>query len=242
VSDGATLLARLRDPRAIPILLRHAIPVIGVFVLGWSVLETLGALFLDALSTLWLIAAMASYFAAKQFDYGETGVTHAFEFWAGVFGIFLFGAGLMTFTIGVLAFMLLPLVQLADVDPQTLLTSGWLPRAFGMMVVCQIPSFVQRVRWLEAQEIPPEKMGMDAETGFALHRTAVLAAIGSMLAIFGPYALHALVLAGQALGAGSEIMRDKYVGYLMASRAPAGPSSHSEPTSAGAKRRRRRRR
>jgi hypothetical protein len=111
------------------------------------------------------------------------------------------------------------------------------------MVLCQLPSFVQRVRWLEAQEIPPEKMGMDAETGFALHRTAVLAAIGSMLAIFGPYALHALVLATQALGAGSEIMRDKYIGYLLASRAPASaPSPSHEPTTAGAKRRRRRRR
>ncbi len=50
----ATLFERLRDPRAVPILARHAIPVIGVFVLGWSVLETIAALFLDALSTLWL--------------------------------------------------------------------------------------------------------------------------------------------------------------------------------------------
>ncbi len=35
----AELFDRLRDPRAVPILMRNAIPVIGVFVFGWSALE-----------------------------------------------------------------------------------------------------------------------------------------------------------------------------------------------------------
>jgi hypothetical protein len=240
-----TLLARLRDPRAIPILARHSIPVIGVFVLSWSVLETVAALFLDALSTLWLVGAMAAYFAAKQFDYGEDGVLHALHFWAGVFGIFVFGAGILTFTVGVPAFMLLPLVESAHVDPRTLLTSGWLPRAFGFMLLCQLPSFVQRVRLLEATGLAPEKMGLDGETGFVLHRTVLLAALGSMLAILGPYALPVLVVLAQAVGAGSEIMRDRYIGYLMASRTPAG-ATEARPVSArpiaGSKFRRRRKR
>jgi hypothetical protein len=225
VSDlGATFFDRLRDPRAIPILARHMIPVIGVFVFGWSVLETVASLVLDALSTLWLVGAMASYFAAKQFDYGETGVMHALHFWAGVLGTFIVIAALLTFALAVPASFLLTLVDSAAVDPRTLLTSGWLPRAFGFMVLCQIPSFLQRVRALQSAAIPPEKMGMDAETGFVLHRTIMLALTASMLAIFGPYALHALVIVAQALGAGSEIMRDHYIGYLMASRQPASPT------------------
>lgn len=238
--DRATFFDRLRDPRAIPILARHTIPVIGVFVFEWSVLETVASLFLDALSTLWLVAAMASYFAAKQFEYGETGLMDALHFWAGVFGIFVFGAGVLTFAVGIPVFMLLPLVESAHVDPRTLLTTGWLPRAFGFMVLCQIPSFVQRVRTLEATALAPEKMGMDAETGFVLHRTVMLAAMGSMLAILGPYALPVLVILAQAVGAGSEIMRDRYIGYLMAARAPAPIGSPGARPLTGSKFRRRR--
>jgi hypothetical protein len=231
VSDLATTLrARLRDPRAVPILARHAIPVIGVFVLGWSVLETIAALFLDALSTLWLVGAMGAYFAAKELDYGETGIIAGLQFWAGVFGVFVVIAGILTFAIGVPAMFLLPLLDQADVHPLTLLTSGWLPRAFGLMVACQIPGLVQRVRHFEAAGVAPEKMGMDAETGFVLHRTVMLAVMATMLAVLGRFALPVLVIVAQTFGALTEIMRDEYVGYLMTERrgtppaaSPAGP-------------------
>ncbi len=214
----ATFLERLADPRAIPILLRHAIPVIGVFLFDWSVLETIAALFLDALSSLWMVGAMGAYFAAKELDHGETGIVATLQFWAGVFGIFLVIAGLLSFFVAVPAMFVLPLVENADIDPLTLFTSGWLPRAFALMVAFQLPGFVQRVRSFQAAGTPPEKMGMDAETGFIAHRTVMLAMMASMLAIFGPYALHALVIVAQAFGAATEIMRDHYVGYLMADR------------------------
>jgi hypothetical protein len=237
----AVFLERVTDPRAVPILARHAIPVIGVFVFGWSVLETIAALFLDALSTLWMVGAMGSYFAAQQFDQsGETGLMASLHFWAGVFGTFLVIAGLLSFFVAVPAFFLLPLVQSANLDPTTLFTSGWLPRAFALMVACQLPGFVQRVRAAEAAGTAPEQMGMDAEVGFVAHRTVLLAMLASMLAIFGPYALHVLVIVAQVLGAGSEIMRDHYVGYLMAGKRPR--ASTPGAATSGASRRRRKRR
>lgn len=239
----ATFFDRLRDPRAIPILARHMIPVIGVFVFDWWVPETVASLLLDALSTLWLVAAMGSYFSAKQFEYGETGLLNALHFWAGVLGLFIFLAGILTFTVGVVGAMLLPLVYNAGFEPRTLLTSGWLPRAFGFMVLCQIPTFIQRIRLLEAAAVPPEKMGFDGEIGFVLHRTVMLAAMGSMLTILGPYALHVLVILAQALGAGSEIMRDHYIGMLMARRSQASTTGAvTAPRTARAKQRRRERR
>ncbi len=238
----ATFLERLTDPRAVPILARHAIPVIGVFVFGWSVLETIAALFLDALSSLWAVGGVAAYFAAKQFDYGESGLIPALNFWAAVFGTFVFAAGLFTFTIGVPAFMLLPLVQGADLDPWTLVTSGWLPRAFGLMVACQVPGVLQRVRAAEASGVRPEKIGMDAETGFLLHRTVMLAMIGSMLAVFGAYALRLLVVVGQIFGACAEIMRDHYVGYLMAARTEGSSTPPTTPPRTPVLRRLRKRR
>ena len=179
------LLTRLRDPRAIPILARHAIPVVGVFVLGWSVLETVAALFLDALSTLWLVGAAGSYFAARQLDYGETGVVATLQFWAGVLGTFVVVAGVLTFAVAVPAFFLLPLVQSAHVDPWTLVTSGWLPRAFGGMVLCQIPGVVTRVRAATASQVAPENMGMDAEVGFVLHRIVMVASFTWLFMVFG---------------------------------------------------------
>lgn len=238
----ATFWQRLRDPRAIPILARHAIPLIGVFVLDWSVLETLAAVLLDALSSLWLVAGIASYFAAKQFDFGERGLMDALHFWAGVCGIFVFGAGILTFALAIPASMLLPMLQSADVDPRTLLTSGWLPRAFAFMVLCQVPGFVQRIRQLEASGVAPEKMGMDAETGFVLHRIVMVTAMASMLAVFGAYALHLTVILAQAIGAGSEIMRDRFLGMLMANRHPLPiPTSPARPTPQLRRWRRRRR-
>jgi hypothetical protein len=237
MTDFRTELAtRLRDPRAIPILARHAIPIVGVFVLGWSVLETVASLFLDALSTLWLVGATGCWFAAKQYDYGETGIIATLQFWAGVLGSFVVVAGLLTFAVAVPTMFLLPLVQNADVDPWTLLTTGWLPRAFGGMVLCQVPSFVARIRAAEAEKIAPEKMGMDAEVGFVLHRIVVIASFTWLLTIFGSYALYVLVLGAQAFGAVTEIMRDRYVASLML----RASSSRADP--AGSRPRKRRRR
>lgn len=242
-SDRDLFFARLKDPRAVPILARNAIPVIGVFVFGWSVMETLAALFLDALSTLWVVGAVASYFGAKQFDYGETGVLDALHFWAGVLGIFLFAAAILTFALAVPMAMLLPLAMRADVDPWTLVASGWLPRAFGLMVACQIPSFAQRIRAAQASGLPPEKLGLEGEIGFLLHRSVILTAIGSSLAVFGAYALHLLVIVAQAVSAVSEIMRDRYVGYLMTSlHAPAAPATPDETPRLRRWRKRKRRR
>lgn len=211
----ATLLERLRDPRAIPILARHSIPVAGVFVFGWSALETIAALVLDALSTLWLVGAVGSYFAARELDTGEGGLLNALHFWAAVLGVFLVIAAILTFAAAIPAAFFLPLAEGAEIDPWTLLSSGWLARAFALMVACQIPTFVQRVRSLAASGLAPEKMGMDAEVGFVLHRIAVLAGISGALAIFGRYALHLLVLVAQVFGAVSEIMRDRYIASLM---------------------------
>ena len=94
----ATLVERLRDPRAIPILARHSIPVAGVFVFGWSTLETVAALVLDAVSILWLVGAIGSYFAAKDLDTGGGGLMNALYFWAGVLGVFVFVAAIRTRT------------------------------------------------------------------------------------------------------------------------------------------------
>lgn len=224
--DRELFRQRLTDPRAVPILARNAIPVIGVFVFGWSVLETLAALFLDALSTLWVVGAVAAYFGAKQFDYGERGVLDQLHFWAGVLGIFLVAAAVLTFALAIPVLMLLPLGFHTDVDPWTLVASGWLPRAFGLMVACQIPSFAERIRVAQASGLPPAKLGLEGEIGFLLHRTVVLTTIGSVLVVFGAYALHLLVILAQTIGAVSEIMRDRYVGYLMTSlHSPAGPDT-----------------
>jgi hypothetical protein len=212
----AELFDRVTDPRAVPILARHAIPVIGVFVFDWSVLETIAALLMDALSTLWMVAGMGSYLAVRDTTTSpKTGVKGTLRFWASVLLTFLFVGGLLSLFVIVPAFFLLPLVQSAHLDPSSVVTNGWLLRAFAAMLVCQLPGLVGRVRDAEASGIAPEKMGMDKEVGFIAHRTVLLAACASMLAIFGPYALHALVIVAQVFGAGSEIMRDRYVAHIM---------------------------
>ena len=193
--------------------------MIGVFVFGWSVLETIAALLLDALSTLWMVAGMGAYLAVKDTTKSpQPGITGVLRFWASVFLTFLFVGGILSLFVVVPAFFLLPLVQSARLDPMSVVTSGWLPRAFAAMLACQLPGLVGRVRDAEAAGIAPEKMGMDKEVGFIAHRTVLLGAIASMLAIFGPYALHVLVIVAQVFGAGSEIMRDRYVTHVLGIR------------------------
>lgn len=219
---GAELRSRLADPRALPILLRHAIPVIGVLVFDWSPLEVVAVLVLDAVSTLWLVGATASYVAAKTLDTDQPGLLGRLHFWGGVLGLFLVVAALLTFMVAVPAAFLLPLAGMADLDPWALVADGWAPRVFAAMVVFQLPSFARRVHALAASGVQPEKMGLDAEVGFVVHRIVILAAISTTLLLFGPYALHVLVIVAQAFGAVTEIMRDRYVGMLMRSHARSG--------------------
>ncbi len=234
-SVRADLFDRLTDPRAVPILMRHAIPMIGVFVFDWSVLEVVAALLLDAVSTLWVLGAVGAYFAAKEVaPSDDTSVLAFLEFWAAVLGMFLVLAGLLTFMVAVPASFLLPLVFSADLDPMTLVTSGWLPRAFGAMLACQLPGFAQRVRAAQAAGPDAAKRTIQGEVGFVVHRVVMLASLSSCLALFGRYGLHLLVIVAQVLGAGTEIMRDHYIGHLM--DRPGATSS------AGATRRHRRRR
>lgn len=237
----AEFFDRLTDPRAVPILARHAIPVIGVLLFDWSVLEVIAALLLDAVSTLWMVAAVGSYFAVKQFHHDtEDPIRNALHFWAGFLGTFVFIAGLLSIFVVVPASMMLPLLQGADLDPMELVTSGWLLRAFGLMVACQLPGLVQRVRSLQASGVAPEKMGMDAEVGFVVHRVIVLAMLSSFLAVFGAYALHALVIVAQAFGAGTEIMRDRYVAHMLTGSKPSRPLARVESAARRARRRRKR--
>lgn len=235
----AEFLDRLTDARAVPILARHAIPVIGVFVFDWSVLEVLAALLLDALSTLWMVAALGSYFGVKEFHHPAEGVIlDTLHFAASFIGTFLVVAGLLTFMIAVPTAFLLPLVQGADLDPMELVTSGWLLRAFGLMLACQLPGLAQRVHTLQASGVAPEKMGMEGEVGFVVHRVIMLVMMSSFLAIFGPYALHVLVIIAQAFGAGTEIMRDRYVEHLLAGSKPSRPLARVENAARRARRRR----
>lgn len=210
------LLRRVTDPRAVPILMRHAIPVVGVFLFGWSVLETIAALLLDALSTLWMVAGMGAYLAVKDTTTSNaTGGRARLRFWANVVIAFAFVAAILSLFVVVPAFFLLPLVQSAHLDPWSIVTSGWLPRVFAAMLACQLPGLVGRLRDAHAAGIAPEKMGMKEEVGFVAHRTVMLGVLASMLAVFGPYALHALVIVAQVFGAGSEIMRDHYVAHIV---------------------------
>lgn len=226
MSLRAEFFDRVRDPRAVPILMRNAIPVIGVFVFGWSALEAIAALLLDALSSLWMVAGVGAYFAVRDTTKpARTGTRAALRFWGQVALTFGFMGALLSLFVIVPAFFLLPLAESAEIDPRSIVTSGWLPRAFAAMLACQLPGLVARIRDAEASGLAPEKMGMDREIGFITHRTIMLAFFASMLAIFGRYALHALVLVAQVFGAGAEIMRDRYMEAVGATRPRVSSSS-----------------
>jgi len=211
-----TLRGRLRQPRVWLIAARHAVPLVGVFALEWSALETTAALFLDALSSLWLLGALAAYFTMRRLAHGDEDFLDRVNLVVGGVCLFAVVAALLTFAVAVPAwFAALALFGAPATDWRVLLEHGRLVQAFGVMLALQAPRFFAV---LTGPARDPAGLGLDTQVGFLLHRLVTIAIAATALSVLGSAAIDAVVVVAQAYAAGTEIMRDHVERYLRASR------------------------
>jgi len=229
---------RLSDPTAWATILRHAVPVFGVLVAGWSALETLVSLVLDAVSVLACAAAIGSTLAVRSFAHDRQGWIDRANLVAGGVVIFVLVTALLLFAIGVPAAALW-LVALRGNEDELWRLAGdpWLQASFAAMVACQIPRWLAAVRTLDAETA---RRALAPEVGYVLVRFVVVASAAGALALLPPrLALLGALVVVQGVLAGTELLADQYLAWLARDEATArDPAAR---TATGARRRRRRR-
>jgi hypothetical protein len=137
---GALLERLTGNPTAWATILRHLVPIVGVVLFGWSALESLVALFLDAWSVLLCLAAVAATWTMRNFVREDMDVADRANVVAGGLCLFAVVGALLGFAIAVPASMLLAAV--AGDEAATLremIGSRSLPSSFATMLAFQVP-------------------------------------------------------------------------------------------------------
>lgn len=210
----AVLRERLRhDPSAWATILRHAIPIAGVIYFGWSALEALVLLVLDAWSVLLCLAGVGTTFVVRDMIHDEMGFIDRANLLVGGFLAFLLVGALLGFALGVPAAMLLSTVAGGDGDQLlAVVADRTLLATFAGMLLFQLPRYrglVARFDSAAARDI------VQPQVGFVLIRMALIASAGMAFRILPARAaqLAALVVA-QAMLALSEIVADRLLTSL----------------------------
>jgi len=221
----------LREPRTWGILARHMIPVAGVLALDWSGIQAISLIALDTLAGLWCVVAVASVLVAREQWWGpEKDLYNAVIGGALVFAIV---AGLMTFMVGVIAFVMGgSILARADLDPRELLEDGWVYWAFGGLLAMQVPHFLELSSGITEKTA---KSLLEPRVGYLLRRFVLAGLACSFLAfLWGQFALVGALLVTQVVLAAHEVFGEKLHATLFPELAP-------KPTGPAASRSKRRR-
>jgi hypothetical protein len=232
---GLDWRAALREPRTWAIVARSMVPVAGVLTLGWSGLQAISVIALDTLAGLWCLVAVAAVVVAR-----EAWARSGDRFSAVIGGIVVFGivAGLMTFMVVVIAFVLGgSVLARADADPRELLENGWVFWTFGALLAAQVPSFLAVLSRTTGETA---KSVLEPRTGFLLRRFVLAGIACSSLAfLWGRVALVGALVVTQIVLAAHEVFGDRFQAVLF----PNGVARTSaQPAAAHAGKRRRGRR
>jgi len=227
------------DPTAWATILRHLVPIVGVLLFGWSALQSLVALFLDAWSVLLCLAAVAATWSMRGFVHDDMDLADWANLLTGGAALFAVIGGLLGFAIAVPATMLLGAV--AHDETETLwqmLRSPSLLSSLATMLAFQVP------RWwalsTRADEAHARRV-VELEVGFVLVRTVWIGMAGLAFAVLpaGAAVLGALV-AAQTVLAVTEILSDRMLLGLAAGTRTLDTASGSAGAARSARKRRRR--
>lgn len=238
---GALLERLTGDPTAWVTILRHLVPIAGVLLFGWSALESLVALFLDAWSVVLCLAAVAATWTMRNFVHEDMDVADWANLVTGGVCLFAVVGALLGFAIAVPASMLLATVAGDEAASlREMLRSRSLLSSFATMLAFQVP------RWwalsARAAEADARRV-VELEVGFVLVRTVWIGMAGVAFAILpaGTSVLGALIGA-QTVLALTEILSDRILHGLAASdRAGDTATEQAGAARPAAKRRGRRR-
>lgn len=231
---GLDWRAALREPRTWGILARHMIPVAGVLALGWSGIQAVSVVALDTLAGLWCVVAVASIVVARE-QWWQVGRDLYSAVIGGVF-VFVVVAGLLTFMVGVVVFVLGgTILQHAEFDPRELLDQGWIYYAFAGLLVLQAP---HGVAMLATTTGATAKSVFEPRVGFLLRRLVLaLMACSSLSFLWGKAALLGALVVSQIVLAAHEVFGERLHAFLFPE-----PAATAMPAAPARGRRRRKRR
>lgn len=210
--------AALRAPRTWGIVARHMIPVAGVIALGWSGMQAISVVVLDTVAELWCLVAVGSVLVARDTWWGRNkDLLNAVLGGALVFAIV---AGLLTFAVGVVVFVVGGgIAQRADLHPAELLDGGWVFWAFGGLLLTQLPQFLElsaRITDATAKSL------LEPRVGYMLRRLILAALACSSLAfLWGTFALVGALIVIQLVLAAHEVFGERLHATLFPELAPA---------------------
>lgn len=216
----------LREPRTYGIVARHMVVVVGVVMLGWSGIQAISVVALDTIAGFWAVVAVASILVAREkHAAGEKDLYNAV-----VTGVLVFGivAGVLTFAVGVVVFVLAGRVLArADLDPGELLQNGWVFYAFGGLLVLHAP---HAVTMLATTTGTTAKSVLEPRVGFLLRRLILAGLACSLLSVlWGKAAVFGALVVSQVVLAAHEVFGDRLHAVLF-------PSANGKPSAARTKR------
>jgi hypothetical protein len=209
-----TLRDRLAgDPTAWATLLRHAVPVVFVFVAGWSALETLVSLLLDAASVLLCLAAVASTIAVRSLAHDEQDLRDRLDLVAGGVVVFAVIAFLLLFALAVpAAAVWVAALRGNEPDLLRIARDPSLHASFAGMLAFQVPRYLELVRTLDAGSA---RRVVAPEVGFVLARFVLVGGAAGLLALLpAGAALVGTLIVVQGVLAATEILADEHLAWL----------------------------
>lgn len=207
----------LREPRTWGIVARHMVPVAGVVMLGWSGIQAISVIALDTIAGLWAVVAVASILVSREQYWGkQKDLTSAIV--SGVL-VFAFVAGLLTFAVGVVVFVLGgSILERADFDPHELIEGGWIFYAFGGCLVLHTP---HAIAMLATTTEATAKSVFEPRVGFLFRRFLLAGLACSFLSIlWGRAALFGALVVSQLVLAAHEVFGDRLHAILFPEAIP----------------------
>jgi len=207
------------DPTAWATVARHALPVAMVVGAGWSALETLVAMLLDATSVLACAAAVASTVTTRSFAHRGQGPLDRLSLVAGGAVIFAIVTALLLFAAAVpMAGVWLAALRGRESALVALVDDPWLQASFAGMLAAQVPRYAFLVRTPDVQSA---RRVVEAEVGFVLLRLVLIGGAAGLLGLLpAGWALLATLVLVQTVLAATEILADGQLAGLLAARAP----------------------
>lgn len=190
--------------RLVFVILRNAIPIVGILFLGWSAQDIIILYFADTLGAMWaLITALAFYF---------TLTTSAPTIWARAyaFAVALFSGAFLTLFLSIpLGIPLWILLQIGDWSLQDSLAST--DFVYGLVLIIALSLVGMLRHYQHIQDVTIEKSDDRREFGILMTRWIIILILIYLVGfLLGPYGVYVLVIAYAIATIYSELYPDRF--------------------------------
>lgn len=194
-----------RRERFVFVILRNAIPLVGIFFLGWSAQNLIVLYFADTLGAMWaLVTGLALNFPEAK---AQTGFFERLNAWGTMLFVGAFLIAFMAIPLGMPLFIYLMLVQW---DWRAALSDTEFVFGIVLIVVLSLVGMLRHYQIIE--RLTPDGSNVKHDFGILMTRwVIVLILIYLMGFVLGEWGAYVMVLGYLAATVASEIMPERFV-------------------------------